>query len=107
MAKVKRVKKLEPVFEYKVDDIGVIHVYTFDTDYNCYFVAAYTRYGPYDEQIYAAANFDNAKDLVEYAYNKYATTDGDANAFKVLLDDKDAMSRLQEIISNAVEGEWW
>jgi len=103
MAKVKRVKKLEPVFEYKVDDIGVIRVYTFDTDYNCYFVAAFTQDGPHDEEIYACGAYTNAQDLIETASYKV----GDANAFKVLLDDKDAMSRLQEIISNAVEGEWW
>jgi len=103
MAKVKRVKKLEPVFEYKVDDIGVIHVYTFDTDYNCYFVAAYTRYGPYDEQICECGAYTNAQDLIEMAGFKY----GVANPFKVLLDDKDAMLRLQEIINTVVEGEWW
>ena len=103
MAKVKRVKKLEPVFEYKVDDIGVIRVYTFDTDYNCYFVAAYTRYGPYDEQICECGAYTNAKDLVETASYK----DGEANAFKTLMNDKAAMEQLQKVIDYVVEGEWW
>ena len=110
MARLKRVKKLEPVFEYKVggDIKGVIDVYAFDTDYNCYFVATFTQNGPHDEQIYAAANFTDAKNLVEYAYGEYATTVAyEPNPFKVLLNDEQAMSRLQEIIDYVVEGEWW
>ena len=104
-----RAKRLEPIFSYRVDDNikGVINVYAFDTDYNCFIVVSFVKDGPYDEQIYAAANFDNAKDLVEYAYNKCATTDGGANAFKALLKDKKAMQWLQEEISDTVEGEWW
>jgi len=106
MAKLKKkVKKLEPVFEYKVDgDIkGVIDVYTFDTDYNCYFVAAFTQDGPHDEEIYVCKSFKDAKELVEYA----TTTAYEPNPFKALLDDKAAMERLQEIINDVVEGKWW
>ena len=105
MAKLKRVKKLEPVFEYKVDgDIkGVIDVYTFDTDYNCYFVAVFTQDGPHDEEIYACGTYTDARNLIEMASLK----DGKVSAFKVLLNDENAMQRLQEVINDAVEGEWW
>ena len=110
MAKLKRVKKLEPVFEYKVDDDikGVIDVYAFDTDYNCYFVVTFTQAGPHDEKIYVCVSFKNAKGLVEYAYSKYATTTAyEPNPFKVLLEDKEAMERLKQVVDYVVEGEWW
>ena len=110
MAKVKKVKKLEPIFRYRVDDDikGVIDVYAFDTVYNCYFVVTFTQAGPHDEKIYVCVSFKNAKGLVEYAYSKYATTTAyEPNPFKVLLNDEQAMSSLQDIITSVVEDEWW
>jgi len=100
-----RARKLEPIFSYRVDDNikGVINVYAFDTDYDCFIVVSFVKDGPYDEQIFACGSFKDAKELVEYA----TTTAGDANAFKVLLKDKKAMQWLQEVISDTVEGEWW
>jgi len=109
MAKLK-VKKLEPVFTFKVDsDIkGVINIYTFDTDYANYFVAAFTQDGPHDEKVYVLVSYKDAKKLVEYACSKYEiTTAYEPNPFKVLLNDEQAMSRLQDIINTVVEEEWW
>ena len=100
-----RARKLEPIFSYRVDDNikGVINVYAFDTDYDCFIVVSFVKDGPYDEQIYACGAYTNAQDLIETASYK----DGDANAFKALLKDKKAMQWLQEVISDTVEGEWW
>ena len=104
MAKLK-VKKLEPIFSYRVNgDIkGLIDVYAFDTDFNCYFIVAFTQDGPHDEQICECGAYTNAKDLVETASYK----DGEANAFKTLMNDKAAMEQLQKVIDYVVEGEWW
>ena len=109
MAKLK-VKKLEPIFSYRVNgDIkGLIDVYAFDTDFNCYFIVAFTQDGPHDEKIYVCIDFKNAKQLVEYACDKYETTTAyEPNPFKTLLDDKAAMERLQQVVDYIVEGEWW
>jgi len=104
MAKLKRVKKLEPIFSHKVDSEvkGVINIYTFDTDYANYFVTTFTQDGPHDEEIYACKSFKDAKELVEYA-----TTTNEHNPFKALLDDKNAMLRLQQVVDYVVNGEWW
>jgi hypothetical protein len=101
MAKIKRVKKLEPVFNYRTDGCEVL-VYTFDTDYANYFVVTCDKDGPYDEEIYACGTYTDARKLIEDA-----SKDGELNAFKTLLNDEKAMQRLQETIDYIVEGEWW
>jgi hypothetical protein len=110
MSKLRKVNKLEPVFSYRVDSVvkGYIDVYAFDTDYNCYFVAAFTEDGLYDEKIYVCVSFKDAKQLVEYAYRNYTiNTAYWPNPFKLLLDDRYAKLRLQQIIDDVVEEEWW
>jgi hypothetical protein len=111
VSKLKKVKKLEPIFSYRVNSVvkkGYIDVYAFDTDYNCYFVVTFTEDDLYDEKIYACVRFKRAKELVDYAYRNYMlTTAYQPNPFKLLLDDKYAKLRLQQIIDDVVEEEWW
>jgi hypothetical protein len=102
MSKLKRVKRLEPVFEYEAGDSKVL-VYTFDTDYANYFVVTCVKDGPHDEEIYACGTYTDARKLIEEASYK----DGKSNAFKTLLNDEKAVQRLQETLDYVVEGEWW
>ena len=86
MARLKRVKKLEPVFEYRVGGYKVL-VYTFDTDYANYFAAACVEDGPHDEEIYACGTYTNAQNLIEMASFELVTVSkaGEVNPFKTCL----------------------